>query len=222
MIIVKEALEACLGDKTLKQEDVDEAMEVVELDFSEAVVTSESKKRNTKELHVKKDYENDTREVKKEKHQIDLKCINSTEFWKENTSGWSVSGTLGAEYQGAKASTTAGYHRGTTEKSVKKDALEVMMPFSKEFTIQPNSSCAVTVVEEEEMYTVSIRGLLLEFSRDAKPKLKINCLQKRKLSKIFEASGKMKSDKDGKITAEIDGKLEAINVKRYVAVYPSS
>ena len=216
---IKEALEACLGKK-LKQEYVDEAMKAVKLDISKATVTSVSTSDSPSHVYAKDERSN----VSSEEQDFDygpikLTFSKSEEIWKEKTSGWSVSGTLGVEYEGATASTTAVYRRGKAEKSIKRDLFTVEIPFSKKIKIMPHTTVTVVVEEEELVYTISVKGLLLEFPSDAE--LKTAWLKKKLIAKILKDCIKRPSD-DGKIIAEIDGKVEIMDVKRSVKEYQTT
>ena len=217
IISIKEALEARL-EKKLKQENIDEAMKAVKLDISKAIVTSVSKSDPHVTSYAKNERSNDSSEEQDFDYgPIKLTFSKSEEIWKETTSGWSVSGTLGAAYQGATASTTAVYHRGKADRLIKKDSLTVEIPFSKKIKIMPRTTVTAVVEEVEVFYTIDVKGLLLEFPSDAE--LKIAWLKKKPIAKILKNSIKSQSDKDGKIIAEINGKVEIMDVKRSLKDY---
>ena len=219
---IKEALEECCGVNELKQEDIDEAMKHVELDVSEAVVTSVSDEPSVLEdLAVHEIFRNDKGEVNTRPYKADVKWSNSKELWKLKTSGWSMSGKLGVAHQGAAGFATATYHRGKAEVDIEKDTLEVSKQYSKDIEMQPYSAYEVTVIKEETTYTANVEGLLLKFPKNTKIKTSSWKFPK-KLSNIFKkerVKGKI-TRKDGVwITAEINGKFTAKNVTAEVKAF---
>lgn len=211
---IKEALEECCGVKELKQEDVDEAMKNVELDVSEAIVTSVSKKLSDPEdLAIREIHRNNKGEVKTITYKTDVKRIDSKELWKLKTSGWSMSGKVGVAYQGAAGSATATYHRGKAEAEIQKDTREVSTVYSKDIEMRPRSAYEVTVVKEEATYTANIEKLLLKFPESTtiktswRPAKKLSMILKKKRGK-----GRIINTDGHWITAQINGKFKAKNV----------
>ena len=215
-------MEECYGG-TLEQKDIDEAMnlEGVELKYNEAVVTSASDNKQCENLIEPRDIRRNEKETVQPLHYTThAKWTNSTEKWKETTSGWSVSGKLGLGYEGAEASTTATYHRGKTEKEITRDMFEVSKDYEKDIEMLPRSVYELTVLKEETTYIADIEGLLLTFPKDKS--MKRWFMSSKQLSRIFNTKkGKEKivSNVGGKITVQINGKFEAKNVNAEVKEY---
>ena len=209
----------CCGVHTIRQEDVDEAMKDVELDFSEAVVTSEPENKiDLVDLAARDIFRNDTDKVNTEQYTIGAKWINSKELWKLKTSGWSMSGRLGVAHQGAEGSATATYQRGKLEAEINKNTIEVEKQYSKNIEMKPHSRYEVTVVKQETTYAANIEGLLLTFPSNASIKTS-RVGRKKKLSKILSRTGNIVSKNGDKITARIAGKFEAKNVTAEVKAF---
>ena len=194
-------------------------MKDAELDFSEAVIISESKKQSDPvDLVTRHIFRNPSGEVNTKPYKAEAKWINSKELWKLKTSGWSMSGRLGVAHQGAEGGATATYHRGRLEAEINKDTLEISKEFSEDIQMKPRSGYEVTVVKEETTYAANIEGLLLTFPSNAK--IKTNRYEmKKKLSTIFSKTGNIVSKNGDKITVRIAGKFEAKNVTAEVKAF---
>ena len=210
---------------SLNQEYIDKTMESEEVQLiiknAEAVCTMAVEVGKPEELpKSRRTYSNP-----KSKHiiEIPVKFCKSKELGKQKNSGWSMIGTLGCKYY-AEGSVTAKCQRSKTEIEIDRSGIEVLQTFREEYVTKHPSSIEAAVVEREIKYTAKVKGLKLTFPSDTKLRTGRLPLQKKLLSKIFEENGieiTVQGDKRT-VEVEIDGKFEAMFVKRGVEVYPSS
>ena len=220
---IKEALEACHGGH-LREEYVDKVMNKIMLDQSEAIaIPHPPKSGDPQELIVREKKDNNSDEDRNVTYRANATWNDTTQQWKERTSGWSIKGGVGVEKY-ARGDIGFEYHRGRTEKDITTTSLEVSREFVHEFTVKPHSSCEVTVVKVETEYTADIKKLRLKFPHDTKLKIRpvMGPAGNTLLSEILEEKILYKKDKDDNTIVELDGKFKAMHTSTKVAVYPVS
>ena len=227
VVVVNEALKTHLEHYLkkhidLKQEYIDEAMKTVKLCYIDATIDRKTMEPNVepeKPLEDKKVYHNRNDFQETKTHTPTVSVTNTSEEWITKTSGWSVTGTLGAAYQGAKASSNVGYHRGKSKTKKKSHVVAVTAPLSETFEVPAHSSRAACLVEQTTSYNVDVKGVLLTFQRDVEIRYGRLPHKKTKLSNILN-SNSLPGSSD--INANINGKFIASDTKKFVQVYPST
>lgn len=216
MIDVKGDLEAHVG-KELKEENVQKTMEKIDLDISEAEITSLNVNDSPlfKQVKGRVKLENfDDEDDKIPYGPVVIAETESIEKWKEKTRGWSIAPTIGVSHYG-NASGTFTYSRGTGEKLVERESSATSVTHQRNIKVKPGSSRIVAVEVDIKLHVIHVKNVLLEFTSDTKLKTKCWPWSKQKLSKILE----IRSEKDGKIIAVSDGKVEVMEVLSAVRTY---
>jgi hypothetical protein len=214
MLDVKGDLEAYVG-RELKEKNVQKTMEEINLDINEAEITSVNVKDNpfVKKIKGRVKLKNSSKkDVKLPYGPVVITETDTVETWKEKTRGWSISPTVGVSHYGT-ASGTFVYSRGKGEKLVFRESSETSVTHQRDIDVEACSSLIVAVEVDVKLYVIEVKKLLLEFPPDTE--LKVKRWSKQKLSNIL----KIRGEKDGKIIAESDGKVEIMEVLSCMEIY---
>ena len=210
---IKEALEVCCGDE-LKQEYVDKVMKKIQVDDSESTAIPHLPTVVDRQNLVPRERKcNNSDKDEQMTFQTEITWSNTSQKWKETTSGWTMKGELGAQ-EYAQANIGFEYHQGKTEKDIDMKSLECKKVFECTRTMKKRSSCEWTVAKVETEYTADIKKLRLKFPHDTK--LRVRSIKgpagKKKLAKVLQEKVLYKKDKDDNTIVEIDGKFKAMDI----------
>ena len=210
----------------IKEEDLDDAFEGAEYDYTEAEVDCSANAIHDfppvlRHIGLLYECRNNEDTPIEEKYNKDIEYMEGLEHIKTKCSEWSICGGLSAMYQGSGASTVIGYTRRQSEQAKKIESTTQTQHITKTISIPLKHYRSVVQTQRFQVEECTVKNVKLIFPKNAKITCEVHDSSKVKRKDIFIRAvlkDCIKDNKADRLTAILDGKYVWVETSVYLDV----